>query len=141
MLDLKGWDILSLVLQKAKMKYKTKDRIRNGIELLLGYGVLAYIKLGDTTNQFIIDNIPDMIYPITNYAGIRAFCHVDKPSISLAVATSAVGIGFEIAQKYDLIPQTFSGTYDPKDIPCYIAGGVLAYGVDKLFYNKEKAES
>jgi len=117
-------------------KYRIRDRVKNGIEFTITFGALAYIKLGAETNQFITGNIPDMIYPITNYTLMRATLNMSKPSIGLATVISMIGIGSEIAQKYNLLPQPFVGTYDPKDIVMFTLGGLIAYGIDKLTFKK-----
>lgn len=118
------------------MKYRNIDRIKSGIESFLGIGVLIYIESSEISNQFINGNVPDMIYPITNYALSRIlFCK--NPNVLLAGSIAAAGTMAEIAQNYGWCP----GTFDLKDIPMYFIGAGIAYGIDKLTYNSKRAES
>lgn len=115
------------------MKYRIKDRMKNGIEFLLGMGTVAYIKSTEISNQFVSGNVPDVIYPITNYTLLRVLS-VEKPSALVALGIAALGTAGEIAQKFGLWP----GAFDLKDIPMYFIGAGIAYAIDKVTY-KNKA--
>jgi len=116
------------------MKYRTLDRIKNGIEFALGPGIILYLKSGEISNQFLSGNVPDIIYPITNYTGYRALFS-EKPSLPLALGMAGLGTIAEVGQHFGLYP----GTFDIKDIPMYFIGAGLAYGIDRITYNSEKA--
>jgi len=117
------------------MKYRTFDKIKNSTEFLLGFGTLAYIKTTEISHQFISGNIPDLLYPITNYTSIRATWS-KKPSLPLAFGIAAIGTVAEFAQYFNL----YHGTFDVKDIPMYFIGAGIAYGIDKITFNKKKAD-
>src|SRR3989339_154849 len=99
-------------------KSKSFDKIKNGLEFLLSSGTLAYMKSPLVTNEFIKGNVSDIIYPIAYYSLMRTLDDgCKKPSLTLA------------------------GTYDSKDIPMYLLGAGLAYGIDKLSFNNKKVKS
>ena len=117
------------------MKYRTLDRIKNGIEFFLGIGTIFYLKYGENGNQFLSGNVPDIIYPITNYTGYRAL-FTEKPSLPLALGFAGLGTIAEVGQHFGLYP----GTFDIKDIPMYFIGAGIAYGIDRITHNSKKAD-
>ncbi len=117
------------------MKYRTIDQIKNVIECLIGFGTLEHIiKLGETAGPFISDNVPDMIYPFIGYTGVRAIS-CDRPSLPIAAGLAVLGTSAEIAQYFGI----FGSNWNPRDIPMYFIGAAIAFGIDKLTYNKKKA--
>jgi hypothetical protein len=125
------------------MNPRIRDRIKNGLEFIVGMTILGYIKTSEISNQFIVGNVPDAIYPMTNYAGIRAFLGFDKPNLALALGIATLGTAAEIAQKYPSFIEfidpinLLSRYYDPVDIPMYFIGALAAYGFDKATYNSK----
>lgn len=117
------------------MKYRTFDKIKNWVGFLSGVGTLFYIKTTEISNSFVSGNIPDIIYPITNYTSIRAGGLFKKPSLPLALSIAVLATAAEFAQYFNICP----GTFDKKDIPMYFIGAGIAYGFDKLTFNKKKS--
>ncbi|HLD55537.1 MAG TPA: hypothetical protein VJB35_04730 [Candidatus Nanoarchaeia archaeon] len=119
-------------------KSKSFDKIKNGLEFLLSSGTLAYMKSPLVTNEFIKGNVSDIIYPIAYYSLMRTLDDgCKKPSLTLAGTIAILAIGAEFAQYFGLL----GGTYDSKDIPMYLLGAGLAYGIDKLSFNNKKVKS
>ena len=116
------------------MKSRTFDRLKNGVECLLAYATLIGIKLSEVSNSFVSGNVPDIIYPITNYTFARA-TFLEKPSLPLTLGITALGTAAEFAQYYGIYP----GTFDPIDIPMYFVGAGFAYGIDQLTFNHKKS--
>lgn len=127
------------------MRYRVADRIKNSIEFILGMGTLAYIKNTEISNQFISGNVPDLIYPITNYAACRAFLNFKKPNLFLALGIATLGTAVEIMQKYPSVIETIdplnllSRTYESMDIPMYFLGALVVWSIDKLTFNEKEA--
>ncbi len=111
---------------------RESDRIKNGVELLLGTSVLLYLRFGGIENQFVTGNVPDLIYPITNYATGRLL-FFKKPNLLLALGIASMGTIAEIGQHFGL----YHDTFDLKDIPMYFIGAGIAYGFDRITFNNK----
>ncbi len=86
----------------------------------------------DIIPESIRGNYSNFFYVTEMYLLGRIISY-EKPTFSLALTSSIMGVASELGQKYNII----SGVYDEKDIYAYIIGGISIFLFDKFTKNLE----